>query len=168
MNAWDWSSPLFLRKTTEMCQEIPLFPNQSCWDSLYRRNFMAQSLTISTVLSFSSWRTSILDLSCCTDRNWWAFHAWIDRFADSYRKRISSLSSSLRNSASCAASPTSCREPLRAWHWSHSSLCLWSHRHLVPKKSRWRGHTVIFKWDCSISKMPENYRLKFQSTKVVI
>ena len=29
------------------------------------------------------------------------------------------------------------------------------HLHLIPNKSRCRGHTVIFKWDCSISEMPE-------------
>ena len=35
------------------------------------------------------------------------------------------------------------------------------HRHLAPNKLRWRGHTVIFKWHCSISKTPEKYyRLK--------
>jgi len=66
------------------------------------------------------------------------------------------------------------------WAFGAEDLPLWAaisagmvqrdllHRHLVPNESRWRGQTVIFKRDCSISKTPENYRLKFQSTKVVI
>lgn len=42
-----------LRTTTDMCNEIPRFPNQSAWVSLNfcGRNFMAQSCVISTELS---------------------------------------------------------------------------------------------------------------------
>ena len=125
----DWSSPLTRRKTTAMCHEIPLFPNQSCWDSRYNwgRNFMAQSFTIRTVFSFSRFKTSSRHWSCLTDCSWWLFHDWMAWVADSQRHKASSLSSSSEKRVSCTALPISFRTDSKASHWSHCWLCWWSH-----------------------------------------
>jgi len=58
-----WST---LRYATDICHDIPLFPNQSAGGSWYfcGMNFMAQSLTSSTVCSGRSWSSSKRAWSC--------------------------------------------------------------------------------------------------------
>ena len=74
MKPCHWRFPSQRRYTTEMCQDIPRFPNQS--DSLYfcDRNFMAQSLTIKTVFSSGFSKASVLALSWLAHLTMWAFH----------------------------------------------------------------------------------------------
>ena len=67
----DWSVPSIRRKTTAICQDIARFPNQSCWDYLYRWgiNFVAQSLIIKAESSPNVFIVSMRAWSWCADRS---------------------------------------------------------------------------------------------------
>lgn len=114
-NAWVWISTFIWQHNRDMLRNSLLAYNPlretACNnnDKLeHTRNFMAKSLTITMMSPFSILRTSRLNLSCCTDRSWWAFHVWIDCLAAWYRKRILSDWSLLWNRACCSALPISC------------------------------------------------------------
>ena len=125
----DWSWPFTGRKVTLICHKIPRFPNQSDWSSLYfwGRTFIAHSLVIKQVSSFSCRKRSRRAWSRFTDLIWWHFHRCIPWTAWLHKQIVSSRSSSELKPASSAAFWTEKSSCCKVSHLPQSSVWAWSH-----------------------------------------
>ena len=150
-NTWCCSLPSASRLTTTlMCHDIPLFPNQSVWVSLYfcGKNFIAQSWVIKTEFSSSLARISVWALSCWMERSWCCFHASIAAI-DCWQVNITSSRSSsgsfsaelFTNDFMEARVDFSCSQDEQEWSWRWLHLeekrgCFWS---LKACTQQWSG-----------------------------
>ena len=158
MNACVSISPLLFLKATVICQEMPLFPNHSPWDSRYSRgrNFIAQSWMSKTFVSLRQSVTSLRALSWFTTRSWCAFQLSIAVTASWNTWRASSFSFSDSNGLFKIAAwisdstvfNSSHHSLRRSWVWSQLPLKLESMGSFRAYLLQWSGTRKLVTLTC--------------------